>query len=231
MTNKNIEASSTWANILKDEFEKEYMLSIKEFLAQERLSKKIYPPSRDVLAAFNYCKFENVKVIILGQDPYHTPGKAHGLAFSVPIGQSIPPSLHNIFIELENDLNIVMKSPQIGSLISWAEQGVFLLNTALTVEDGKALSHSKIGWTTFTDSVITELSNRKTNLVFLLWGAHAQSKIPLIDTEKHLVLRAPHPSPLSAHKGFFGCNHFSKTNVYLIEHNIAPIDWSLGNKD
>ena len=185
----------------------------------------VYPPSPLIFNAFNLTPFDNVKVVIIGQDPYHNIGQAHGLAFSVPDGIQKPPSLQNIFKELNQDLGIAI--PTTGNLEKWAKEGVLLLNASLTVRANMAASHAKIGWQKFTDAAIKALSDKKQNLVFILWGNYAIAKENLIDHNKHLILKTVHPSPLSASRGFFGCHHFSKTNEYLINHNIKPIDWSL----
>ena len=194
-------------------------------ISEKQNKKIIYPHSDNTFAAFNETAFENVKVVILGQDPYHGPGQAHGLCFSVQPGVKTPPSLVNIYKELHSDLGINI--PQTGYLLPWAQQGVFLLNATLSVENGKAGSHQGKGWEEFTDRAIHLLNEQKEHIVFMLWGSYAQKKGAFIDQSKHLVLKAPHPSPLSAHRGFLGCQHFSQANNYLIEHNIAPIDWQL----
>jgi uracil-DNA glycosylase len=212
-----------WKKNLLAEFEKPYFKSLYNFIQKEYLTKNIFPPSRNIFWAFTQCPFEKVKVVIIGQDPYHEHGQAHGLCFSVPDGTTIPPSLANIHKEIENDLGI--KMPNSGDLTSWAKQGVLLLNATLTVEAHKAGSHQKRGWEEFTDNVIKILSAEKENLVFLLWGAYAQNKAELIDASRHLILKAPHPSPLSAHRGFFGSKHFSKTNLFLKSKGIAEIKW------
>lgn len=218
--------TTTWADVLGDEKAQPYFKAILHFLAKERSAgKTIYPPADQLFSAFKETPYEQVKVVILGQDPYHGPGQAHGLAFSVQPSVTPPPSLKNIFLELHNDLGISI--PNHGYLKKWANQGVLLLNTSLSVERGKPQSHANIGWTTFTDKVITKLNDHPQRLVFLLWGAHAQSKASLIDTQKHLVLKAAHPSPFSAHRGFLGCRHFSKANEFLEANGREPIDWSL----
>ena len=202
------------------------MQQLAAFLRTEmQAGKKIYPPPRRIFAALDATPFDRVKVVILGQDPYHGPGQAHGLCFSVLPGVPIPPSLQNIFSELESDLGIAR--PAHGCLLPWARQGVLLLNAVLTVENGKAGSHQGRGWEGFTDAAIEQLNRERTGIVFLLWGSPAQSKGRLIDTQRHRVLKAPHPSPLSAYRGFFGCRHFSLTNQWLGEIGQAPIDWSL----
>ncbi|TVQ88370.1 MAG: uracil-DNA glycosylase [Bacteroidetes bacterium] len=225
MTNINPDIEESWKNVLKEEFEKPYFPSLKRFLLEEKKQYKIYPPGPQIFAAFNHTPFHKVKVVILGQDPYHGPGQAHGLCFSVPRGIMAPPSLQNIFREIHNDLNIPI--PAHGNLEKWTNQGVLLLNATLTVRANQAGSHQKKGWEIFTDSVIATLSREKSNLVFLLWGNYAQQKTILIDSTKHLLLKSVHPSPLSAARGFFGCKHFSQTNIYLQQNNIEPIDWDL----
>lgn len=215
----------TWHNAIGEEKQQPYFQETLRFVENERLSgKTIYPPAKDVFNAFRYTEFNNVKVVILGQDPYHGPNQAHGLAFSVLPGVRIPPSLVNIYKELETDTpNFTM--PKHGYLESWARQGVLLLNTVLTVEAGKAHSHANLGWETFTDKVIAALNEYRSGIVFLLWGSHAQKKGRFIDQSRHYVLTSVHPSPLSAHRGFFGCKHFSKTNDYLQQHGLSAIDW------
>lgn len=218
--------SITWTDVLSDEKEKPYFKSIIQFLTEElQAGKTIYPPRNELFSAFKETPYEQIKVVILGQDPYHGPGQAHGLSFSVQPTIPVPPSLRNIFQELNTDLQI--PTPKHGCLKKWANQGVLLLNTSLSVERGKPQSHAKIGWTTFTDKVITTLNDYPTPLVFLLWGAHAQSKGPFVNGKKHLILTAAHPSPFSAHRGFLGCRHFSKANVFLQAQGREPIDWSL----
>ncbi|MEO1939700.1 MAG: uracil-DNA glycosylase [Candidatus Thioglobus sp.] len=215
-----------WSPQLDFIFKQDYYQQLLEFLEYESAhNKTIYPLKDQIFNAFDLSSFENTKVIILGQDPYHNEGQAHGLSFSVPEGVSIPPSLRNIYQELLSDLDITPS--QSGNLTHWASQGVLLLNSVLTVEKNSPGSHAKSGWVDFTDTVIDILNEKKQNLVFLLWGAHAQKKAELIDQNKHLVLTAAHPSPFSAHKGFFGCKHFSQTNDYLKMHNQQPIDWTL----
>jgi uracil-DNA glycosylase len=219
----DIKIESSWKVRLKEEFEKPYFSDLTNFVKSEYATQKIYPPGSLIFNAFEKCPFDKVKVVILGQDPYHEPGQAHGLCFSVPDGISFPPSLQNIFKEIKNDL--VLPIPKSGNLERWAEQGVFLLNSTLTVRAHQAGSHQKKGWETFTDTVIHFLSESEDHLVFLLWGAYAQRKGELIDSGKHLVLNSVHPSPLSAHRGFFGNHHFSKANEYLINHGKTPISW------
>ena len=214
-----------WYKALKDEFEASYFADIKSFLIEEKKQHIVFPPSSLIFNAFNLTPFDDVKVVILGQDPYHNIGQAHGLAFSVPNNIQKPPSLINIFKELNQDLGLPI--PTHGNLERWAKEGVLLLNASLTVRAHMAASHAKIGWQHFTDAAIKALSDKKQNLVFILWGNYAIAKENLIDHDKHLILKTVHPSPLSASRGFFGCKHFSKTNEYLIKNNIKPIDWSL----
>jgi uracil-DNA glycosylase len=221
----HIQLEPEWKAQLEGEFSKPYMLELKKFLQQQYTQKKvIFPRGGEYFQAFNATPFSKVKVVILGQDPYHGPGQAHGLCFSVKPGVPPPPSLVNIFKELGAQLG---SRPHHGYLQSWAEQGVLLLNATLTVEQGKAGSHQGKGWEEFTDAAIHRLNEKREHLVFMLWGSYAQKKGAFIDTKKHLVLKAPHPSPLSAHRGFLGCGHFVKANEYLEKHHIAPIDWSL----
>lgn len=212
-----------WRNKLHDQESMPYFVDLEEFVLDEYISSTIYPPLDQIFNAFKFCSFDNVKVIILGQDPYHGPGQAHGLSFSVPDGQKLPPSLKNIFTEIHNDLGVI--PPHHGNLESWAKQGVLLLNAVLSVKHQSPASHANKGWEQFTDRVISLLSEEKENLVFLLWGNYARSKKVLIDTNKHLVLEAPHPSPFSVHKGFFGSKHFSKCNDYLVLNKKTPIEW------
>lgn len=220
----DVKIESSWKEILKTEFNKSYFQQIVLHIKTEKSQgKTIYPPGGLIFNAFNTTPIDKIKVVILGQDPYHGPGEAHGLCFSVPNGMQQPPSLVNIFKELHDDIGIPI--PQSGSLKHWADQGVFLLNASLTVRAGEPMSHSKIGWAEFTDSVIRKISEMKEHVVFLLWGKFAQEKKALIDDSKHLVLKAAHPSPLSAHAGFFGCRHFSKANEYLMKNKIDPVDW------
>ena len=222
----DVKIEASWKEVLQKEFNKPYFEQIVLHYKTERAQgKTIYPPGRFIFNAFNTTPVDKVKVVILGQDPYHGPGQAHGLCFSVPAGIPPPPSLVNIFKELHGDVGI--KIPGHGNLTHWAEQGVFLLNASLTVRAGEPMSHSKIGWAEFTNTVITKISEVKKHVVYLLWGKFAQEKKVLIDETKHLALRAAHPSPLSASAGFFGCRHFSKTNEYLMSKGIDPIDWSL----
>ncbi|MCY7310437.1 MAG: uracil-DNA glycosylase [Chitinophagaceae bacterium] len=221
-----VKIEASWNEILKSEFTKNYFYQITEHIKTEKSQGKvIYPPGSLIFNAFNTTPFDKVKVVILGQDPYHGQGQAHGLCFSVQNGVPPPPSLLNIFKELQEDIGIEI--PHHGNLTHWAQQGVFLLNASLTVRAGEPMSHSKIGWAAFTDTVIKKISEQKKNVVFLLWGKFAQEKRVLIDETKHFILRSVHPSPLSAYGGFFGCKHFSKTNEYLVSKGIDPVDWSL----
>ena len=216
-----------WKEILKPEFDKPYFQQIVRHLKTEKTQNKvIYPPGSKIFNAFDITPIDKVKVVILGQDPYHGPGQAHGLSFSVPNGIKPPPSLVNIFKEIQSDIGIAMPL-QYGNLTRWAEQGVLLLNAALTVRANEPFSHAKFGWADFTDGVIQKISDERTGIVFLLWGKFAQEKQILIDETKHFVLKAAHPSPFSADKGFFGCKHFSKTNDILVKQGLAPIDWKL----
>jgi uracil-DNA glycosylase len=216
-----------WKKVLKDEFERDYFLHIASTVKTEKLiGRTIYPPGNLIFNAFQQTPFELVKVVLIGQDPYHGPGQAMGLSFSVPKEVKPPPSLQNIFKEIRSDLGITMH-PGNGDLTPWAKQGLLLLNASLTVRANEPMSHSGIGWMNFTDSVIRILSDQKKHLVFLLWGRFAQEKQPLIDETRHYVLKAAHPSPFSADKGFFGCRHFSKTNDLLVKHGIDPINWAL----
>ena len=222
----DVKIEASWKEVLKSEFNKPYFQQIVLHLKTERSQgKTIYPPGGLIFNAFDKTPVAKVKVVILGQDPYHGPGQAHGLCFSVPAGIPPPPSLINIFKELHEDTG--MPIPQTGNLEHWAEQGVFLLNASLTVRAGEAMSHAKIGWAEFTDNVIRKVSETRKNIVFLLWGKFAQEKRVLIDESKHLILKAAHPSPLSAYAGFFGCKHFSRANEYLTKKGIDPVDWTL----
>ncbi|MBZ5856056.1 uracil-DNA glycosylase [Flavihumibacter profundi] len=215
-----------WKAILKNEFTRDSFQQVVTHIKTEKMSGKIiYPPGSLIFNAFNKTPFDKIKVVILGQDPYHNPGQAHGLSFSVPEGVNPPPSLINIYKEIASDIGVNM--PRQGNLEKWAERGVLLLNAVLTVRANEPASHSKIGWMDFTDAVIKHISDQKEHVVFLLWGKFAQEKQALIDETKHLVLKAAHPSPFSADKGFFGCRHFSRTNEYLVSQGIDPIDWSL----
>jgi uracil-DNA glycosylase len=224
----NVKIEDSWKEALKNEFTNPYFLQIVAHLKTEKATKTvIYPTGSQIFNAFNYTPFNQVKVVILGQDPYHGVGQAMGLSFSVPDGVAPPPSLVNIFKELKNDIG--MPIPKTGNLMPWANQGVLLLNSILTVRANEAASHSKIGWMNFTDAVIKKISDEKKGIVFLLWGRFAQEKQVLIDATKHYILKAAHPSPLSAHNGFWGCKHFSRTNEILIQQGIQPIDWKLSS--
>lgn len=217
-----IRITKNWASLLKEEFEKPYFKELQKFLEDEYSTATIYPQMENIFTALNCVRYEDAKVVIIGQDPYHEPNQAHGLAFSVQDGIALPPSLVNIYKEIEDDLKI--KCEKTGNLSRWAKQGVVLLNTSLTVRHGQANSHKGKGWETFTNEIIKLLSNREEPLVFILWGSNAQTFETLI-SKQHLVLKSPHPSPLSSYRGFFGCKHFSKTNDFLISHNKTPIDW------
>lgn len=222
----DVKIEESWKEILKEEFDKPYFHNIATHLKTERQQgKTIYPPGSFIFNAFNTTPFKDVKVVILGQDPYHGPNQAHGLCFSVQKGVPPPPSLVNIFKELHDDTGV--RIPNHGDLTQWAQHGVFLLNASLTVRAGEPMSHAKIGWATFTDTVIKKISEHKSHVVFLLWGKFAQEKRVLIDENKHCILRSVHPSPLSAYGGFFGCKHFSKANEYLIGKGIDPVNWQL----
>lgn len=225
MTQINPRLEAGWLDALHSEFQQEYFIALKQFLLEEKRLYKIYPPGDRIFAAFDFTPFDNVKVVLLGQDPYHGEGQAHGLCFSVPQGVKPPPSLVNIFQELQNDLGIA--PPAHGNLEKWAQQGVLLLNATLTVRANLAGSHQKKGWENFTDAVIRTLSEQKEHLVFLLWGNYAQAKEALIDTSRHAVLKAAHPSPFSVYRGFYGCRHFSRTNELLAGYGKTPIDWNL----
>ena len=222
----NVKIEESWKKVLEDEFKKPYFKQITGHIKTEReQNKTIYPPGSLIFNAFQHTPISRVKVVVIGQDPYHGPGQAMGLSFSVPKGIPPPPSLVNIFKELHDDVGVPI--PKSGDLTPWADQGVMLLNASLTVRAHEPMSHSKIGWHVFTDSVISKISQLKENVVFLLWGKFAQEKRELIDAKKHHLLKAAHPSSLSANNGFFGCKHFSKANTYLMQHGIDPIDWAL----
>ena len=215
----------SWKAVLKDEFQKKYFLELMQKVNKAYLSTDVhvFPPQELIFNAFEQCPFSEVKVVILGQDPYHKEGQAHGLAFSVPDGIKVPPSLRNIYKELYGSMNRTI--PSSGNLEHWTHQGILLLNSVLTVEEGNAGAHAGWGWERFTDAIIQKISDEKEHVVFLLWGAYAQAKGKNIDTTKHLVLTSSHPSPLSAHRGFLGCNHFNKTNTYLKKYDVKNIDW------
>lgn len=222
-----VRLDNDWDELLKDEFKKEYYKNLREFLKNEYSTNVIYPNMNNIFKALKLTSYKDTKVLLLGQDPYHGEKQAHGLAFSVCKGVKTPPSLLNIYKELKSDLNCFI--PNNGYLISWAQQGVLLLNTVLTVRAHEANSHKDKGWEIFTDKIIEILNNRNDPVIFILWGANARKKKELINSNKHYILEAPHPSPLSAHRGFFGCNHFSKVNDILIELKKNPIDWQIKN--
>ena len=223
MNSKPIQIESSWKEKLRDSFQSESFIRLKKFLKSEKATQIIYPDGNKIFSAFNLCPFDRVKIVIIGQDPYHGPKQANGLCFSVSDGIKPPPSLQNIFKELKDDLDLEI--PLSGNLEHWAEQGVLMINATLTVRAKQAGSHQKKGWEEFTDNVIRTLSEEKENLIFLLWGRFAQNKAQIIDDEKHYILTAAHPSPFSAHSGFFGCKHFSKTNEILKKLNQKPIKW------
>lgn len=219
----NVTIEESWKRVLSSEFEKEYFKTLRDFIHSEYRNKTIYPPAKQIFNAFDSCPFESVKVVILGQDPYHEPSQAHGLSFSVLPPCPPPPSLVNIYKEIRSDIGDLVSAN--GDLTAWSRQGVLLLNATLTVEAHKAGSHQNKGWETFTDSAIKALAENREHLVFMLWGSYAQRKGAFIDRSRHLVLQAPHPSPLSAYRGFFGCKHFSSANAYLISQGLSPIVW------
>lgn len=219
----NVTIEESWKRVLNSEFEKEYFKTLRDFIHSEYRNKTIYPPAKQIFNAFDSCPFESVKVVILGQDPYHEPSQAHGLSFSVLPPCPPPPSLVNIYKEIRSDVGTLVSAN--GDLTDWSRQGVLLLNATLTVEAHKAGSHQNKGWETFTDSAIKALAENREHLVFMLWGSYAQRKGAFIDRSRHLVLQAPHPSPLSAYRGFFGCKHFSSANAYLISQGLSPIIW------
>lgn len=220
--------TNDWGPLLNEQFQLPYFIQLKDFLRKEYEQKTIYPPKKDMLNALYFTPFHKVKVVILGQDPYHGPCQAHGLSFSVQKGVPQPPSLKNIFKELASDLGC--KIPQHGDLTAWARQGVLLLNTTLTVEKGKAYAHQGKGWERFTDEIILKLNDKKQPVVYIMWGKAAQQKGKLVDTEKHFIISSPHPSPLSAYRGFFGSKPFSQTNEILMQTNQEPIDWNVYHK-
>lgn len=220
-----VNIGNEWDELLKDEFEKEYYLKLREFLKKEYFTYQIYPNMYDIFNALKFTSYSDVKAVIIGQDPYHGPGQAHGLCFSVQKGVAIPPSLQNMYKELYSDLGIPPANH--GYLKKWADNGVLMMNAVLTVRGGQANSHRNMGWEIFTDKVIELLNNREQPIVFILWGNNAKQKMKLVTNPKHLILQAAHPSPLSAFNGFFGCKHFSKTNDFLISQGMAPIDWKI----
>jgi len=220
-----VKIEPSWKKALAKEFEKPYFQKLTEFVRNEYENEKVYPSPKFVFNAFELCPFDDVRVVILGQDPYHGPKQAHGLCFSVPQKTPIPPSLQNIYKEIHTDIGIPIS--QKGNLENWAKQGILLLNATLTVRENTPGSHQHQGWEEFTDAVIKTLSDKKEHLVFILWGKYAQEKGAIIDQEKHLILKAAHPSPFSAYNGFFGCKHFSKTNRYLQKYGVNPVDWSI----
>ncbi len=219
----DVKIEKSWKNLLKNEFEKDYFVKLTDFVRNEYKTQTIYPPGKDIFKAFDLCPADNVKVVIIGQDPYHGKGQAHGLCFSVKDGVKIPPSLRNIYKELYNDIGKPI--PETGNIEHWAKQGVLMLNATLTVRAGQAGSHQGKGWETFTDAVIEKIANKKENIVFLLWGNYAQKKGQIINSEKHYILKSAHPSPFSAHNGFFGNKHFSKTNEFLKSKGLTEIKW------
>ena len=220
-----VNIGNEWDELLKDEFQKEYYLKLREFLKKEYFTYQVYPNMYDIFNALKFTTYSDVKAVIIGQDPYHGPGQAHGLCFSVQKGIAIPPSLQNMYKELYSDLGISPANH--GYLKKWADNGVLMMNAVLTVRGGQANSHRNMGWEIFTDKVIELLNKREEPMVFILWGNNAKQKMRLITNSNHLILQAAHPSPLSAFNGFFGCKHFSKTNDFLINHGIAPIDWRI----
>ena len=224
----NVQIEESWKAHLEPEFEKDYFRTLTDFVKSEYSQYQIFPPGKLIFNAFNLCPFDKVKVVIIGQDPYHGPGQAHGLCFSVNDGVPFPPSLVNIFKEIKADIGT--DAPATGNLTRWAEQGVLMLNTVLTVRAHQANSHQGRGWEQFTDAIIHAVNAQDRPIVYMLWGRPAQSKIPMLTNPKHLILKAPHPSPLSAYRGFFGCKHFSQANEFLKEHGIEPIDWQIENK-
>ena len=219
----DVKIAPSWKERLQDEFEKDYFRHLVHFVKDEYSKYKVFPPGRQIFSAFDHCNFDDVKVVIIGQDPYHGPGQANGLCFSVNDGIRLPPSLQNIYKEIEDDLG--KKMPASGNLERWANQGVLLLNATLTVRANRPGSHQNKGWEQFTDAAIKKISDEKEGVVFLLWGSYAQRKGAIIDRSKHKVLESAHPSPFAANRGFFGCRHFSKTNEYLKERGLEPIDW------
>lgn len=225
MNKLNVAIEESWKELLSNEFQSDYFYQLKQFLEDEKKHYMIYPPGNNIFAAFNHTPFDKVKIVILGQDPYHGEGQAHGLCFSVPDGIKQPPSLVNIFKEVESDMGVKMSKS--GNLEKWANQGVLLLNATLTVRANQAGSHQNRGWEKFTDAVIGKLSENRKDLIFILWGSYAQAKTKIIDQSKHHILKSVHPSPLSVYRGFYGCKHFSKTNEILISLGKEPIDWQI----
>ncbi len=223
---RQVQLEASWLEHIGAEFEQEYMLELRAFLQQRKAAGAVvFPPGNQIFNALNSTAFSQVKIVIIGQDPYHGPGQAHGLSFSVPQGIAIPPSLRNIYKELHSEGEFVI--PKHGCLNAWAEQGVLLLNAVLTVEQGQAAAHQNKGWEKFTDNIIQALNSQRNGLVFMLWGAYAQRKAAMVDESRHYVLKAPHPSPLSAHRGFLGCQHFSKADLWLQQQGQEPVDWAL----
>ncbi|MBR1563744.1 MAG: uracil-DNA glycosylase [Paludibacteraceae bacterium] len=220
-----VRIDESWKQVLQPEFDKPYFELLTEFVRQEYKTKQIFPPSGLIFNAFDSCPFDKVRVVIIGQDPYHDVGQAHGLCFSVQDGVRVPPSLQNIYKEIESDLGHASQCAPSGNLQRWAEQGVLLLNATLTVEAHRAGSHQNKGWEIFTDAAIKALSDKRENIVYMLWGSYAQRKASFVNSQKNLILKAAHPSPLSAYNGFFGCKHFSKANQYLQQHGQQPIEW------
>ncbi len=223
----NVNIEQSWKDHLGEEFEKQYFVDLTEFVRSEYLRTTCYPPGKLIFNAFNLCPFDKVKVVIIGQDPYHEPGQAHGMCFSVQRGVKIPPSLVNIYQELHDDCGCYI--PNNGYLEKWARQGVLLLNTVLTVRGGMPGSHQNKGWEKFTDAIIRKINEKDSPVVYMLWGKPAQSKMHMLNNDKHLILTAPHPSPLSAYRGFFGCRHFSRANQFLEDKGLTPIDWQIEN--
>ena len=221
----NVQIEESWKQHLAPEFEKDYFVKLTNFVRQEYQTTTVYPPGRLIFNAFNLCPFNKVKVVIIGQDPYHGPGQAHGLCFSVNDGVPFPPSLQNIFKEIQSDLGTPI--PTTGNLTRWANQGVLMLNATLTVRAHQAASHQRQGWEEFTDAAIAEVNKQDRPIVFILWGKPAQEKAKMLDNPKHLILKAPHPSPLSAYRGFFGSRPFSQTNEFLEKHGVSPVDWQI----
>ena len=224
---RTVQLQDSWRALLADQFEQPYMQQLREFLlAEKRAGHRVFPAGKDMFAALNLVSLEQTKVVIIGQDPYHGPGQAHGLSFSVPRGVALPPSLRNIFAEIESDLGCATLAAGSGDLSQWAQQGVLLLNAVLSVRARTAGSHQGRGWEKFTDVLVQRLAAQRSGLVFLLWGSYAQKKASVVDGSRHCLLKAPHPSPLSAHRGFLGCRHFSQANQYLESQGLTPIDWT-----